>query len=209
MKNMKFVSLVVLSLLVVSSATAQVDTGVLSGFVYDNSEAVIPGAKVTVLNTGTNYQLDLETAATGLYVSPPLPPGTYRITVTQEGFFTAAKDVVLHLSERLAVDFTLQIGAVTESVTVEAVGQVLQTEATTLSTLRTEREVKSLPMNSRNFAGLIRYTPGVVPGVSRPGGWAFPQRGGTRGTASTAPTPMTTTSWWMVSRTTPITRAGG
>ena len=170
MKNMKFVSLVVLSLLVVSSATAQVDTGVLSGFVYDNSEAVIPGAKMTVLNTGTNYQLDLETAATGLYVSPPLPPGTYRITVTQEGFLTAAKDVVLHLSERLAVDFTLQIGAVTESVTVEAVGQVLQTEAATLSTLRTEREVKSLPINSRNFARLIRYTPGVVPGLQQAGG---------------------------------------
>ena len=58
--------------------TAQVDTGVLSGYVYDDSGAVIPGCAVTVRNVGTNYEFDLETNAAGLFVSPPLPPGTYR-----------------------------------------------------------------------------------------------------------------------------------
>ena len=95
-------------ILVACSATliAQVDTGVLSGTVSDGTGAVIPGANAEVLNTGTNYQLTLETNASGLYVSPPLPPGTYRITVASEGFRTAAKEVALNLSERIAVDLS-------------------------------------------------------------------------------------------------------
>ena len=158
--------------------TAQVDTGVLSGYVYDDSGAVIPAAVVTARNTGTSYELDLETNAAGLYVSPPLPPGTYRLTVQQEGFASAAKEVSLYLSERLAVDFTLQIGSITETVTVEAVGEILQTENTTLSTLRTEREVKDLPVNSRHFAELLRFSAGVVPGQSQAGGLALSQSRG-------------------------------
>ncbi len=158
--------------------TAQVDTGVLSGYVYDDSGAVIPASQVMVHNTGANYRLNLETNAAGLYVTPPLRPGTYRVTVQSEGFLTAAKEVVLHLSERLAVDFTLQIGAVTESVTVEEVGETLQTETTTLSTLRTEREVKELPVNSRNFAELLRFSAGVVPGQSQAGGLPLSQSRG-------------------------------
>ena len=160
------------------SLTAQVDTGVLTGYVYDDSGAVIPGTAVVVRNTGTNYEVGLETNATGLYVSPPMPPGTYRLTVQQAGFATALKEVSLHLSERLAVDFTLQVGTVAETVTVEAVGETLQTENTTLSTLRTEREVKELPVNSRNFAELLRFSAGVVPGQSQAGGLPLSQARG-------------------------------
>ena len=162
----------------VDRATSQVDTGVLSGYVFDDSGAVIPAAAVTIRNVGTNYELDLESNAAGLYVSPPLPPGTYRLTIQQEGFAPAAKEVTLYLSERLAVDFTLQIGSVAETVTVEAVGEILQTENTTLSTLRTEREVKELPVNSRNFAELLRFSSGVVPGQSQAGGLPLSQARG-------------------------------
>ncbi|MDE0106579.1 MAG: TonB-dependent receptor [Bryobacterales bacterium] len=170
-----FVTILLASL---GSLTAQVDTGVLTGYVYDDSGAVIPGTAVVVRNTGTNYEVGLETNATGLYVSPPLPPGTYRLTVQQAGFATALKEVSLHLSERLAVDFTLQVGTVAETVTVEAVGETLQTENTTLSTLRTEREVKELPVNSRNFAELLRFSAGVVPGQSQAGGLPLSQARG-------------------------------
>ena len=142
----------------------QVDTGVLSGTIYDNSGAVIPGANVALLNVGTNYSLELTSNQSGLYVSPPLPAGVYRITVTMEGFLPAAREVQLSLAERLAVDLTLELGSVTEQVTVEALGVTLQTEDATLSTLRSEAEVKDLPVNDRNFAELMRYTPGAVPG---------------------------------------------
>jgi outer membrane receptor protein involved in Fe transport len=141
---------------------AQVDTGILSGRVTDNSGLVVPGAKVVVLNTGTNYRLQLATNTDGLYVSPPLPGGQYRIEVSVQGFQTAVKQIGLNISERLAVDFTLRVGPVTETVTVEELGAVLQTETSTLSVFRTEKEFKELPNNSRLFSEIIRYSPGVV-----------------------------------------------
>ena len=141
----------------------QVDTGVLSGHVLDNTGAVVPGAKIHLLNTGTNYTLDLTTNADGLYVSPPLPPGNYRLEVSQSGFQPEAKLLALHLSERLAVDFNLKLGAVTESVTVQALGPVLQTENSTLSVLRSDREVNELPNNGRLFSEILRFSPGAVP----------------------------------------------
>ena len=141
-----------------AALVAQVDTGVLSGTVSDGTGAVVPGANVEILNTGTNYRLTRETNASGLYVSPPLPPGPYRITVSSDGFRTAAKEVALNLSERIAIDFELEVGAVTESIDVEAIGTVLQTETATLSTLRSEQEVKELPNISRNFVDLMRYS---------------------------------------------------
>src|SRR5262249_34917871 len=93
--------------------TAQVDTGVLSGSVYDSSQAPVPKAVVKLLNVGTNYRFEMTTNSAGLYVSPPLPAGTYRIQVSAPGFQTHAKETELHLSERLALDFTLEVGAVT------------------------------------------------------------------------------------------------
>lgn len=155
-------SLLVLILSLGVPLAAQVDRGVLSGTVFDNSGAVIVGAKISVENLATNYTLELETNATGLYVSPPLPPGPYRILVSQEGFIPIAKEVNLNLAERLAIDFTIEVGAVTETVTVQATGAILQTETATLSTLRSEQEVKDLPNISRNFVDLMRYSAGVV-----------------------------------------------
>ena len=106
----RFSTLSLLLLGFAAALIAQVDTGVLSGTIFDNTDALVPGVKVTLTNIGTNYNLELETNAAGLYVSPPLPPGKYRIEVNQEGFQPAAKEIQLNLSERLAVDFTLQLG---------------------------------------------------------------------------------------------------
>jgi hypothetical protein len=141
-----------------------VDTGVIAGIIRDNAGALVPGAAVTISNTGTGYRLKLATNADGLYVSPPLPAGSYRVEVAQSGFRTAAKEFRLSIGERPSVDFVLELGAVTESVVVQAVAPVLQTETTTLSTVRSEEEIQSLPINGRNFAELVRFTPGVVPG---------------------------------------------
>ncbi|MDE0432460.1 MAG: carboxypeptidase-like regulatory domain-containing protein [Bryobacterales bacterium] len=98
----RFTALLFLIFSVATTVVAQVDTGVLSGTVFDNSDAVVPGVKVTLTNIGTNYSLEnysleLETNAAGLYVSPPLQPGTYRIEVRQEGFQPVAKEIQLSL----------------------------------------------------------------------------------------------------------------
>ena len=91
----RFTALLFLIFSVATTVVAQVDTGVLSGTVFDNSDAVVPGVKVNLTNIGTNYSLELETNAAGLYVSPPLQPGTYRIEVRQEGFQPVAKEIQL------------------------------------------------------------------------------------------------------------------
>jgi len=144
--------------------SAQVDTGVLTGVVQDNGGAVVPGARVTVLNTGTGARVELTTNDSGLYVSPPMPAGTYRVEAVHTGFRGVARVVQLNVAERLGVNFSLEVGAVNESVTVQELAPVLQTETTTISTQRSEQEIKSIPVNSRNFAELVRFTPGVVPG---------------------------------------------
>jgi hypothetical protein len=153
----------VLTLLCLSAA-AQVDTGVITGNVQDKQGALVPRARVTITNTGTNARVETMTNAGGLYVSPPLPSGHYRIEVSQTGFRPVASIAPLNVAERIAVNFTLELGTLSESVTVQELAPILQTETTTLGTQRTEHEFKSLPINSRNFAEVIRFTPGVVPG---------------------------------------------
>jgi outer membrane receptor protein involved in Fe transport len=143
---------------------AQVDTGVITGNVQDNQGAMVPGAKVVITNTGTNARLETATNSGGLYVSPPLPSGNYRIEVSMTGFRPVASTAPLSVTERIAVNFKLELGALTESVTVQELAPLLQTETTTLGTQRSEAEFKSIPINSRNFAEVIRFTPGVVPG---------------------------------------------
>ncbi|MBI1354073.1 MAG: hypothetical protein GC160_06985 [Acidobacteria bacterium] len=176
--RIRSLTLAACAILSVSALQAQIDTGVLSGTVSDNTEAVVPGAEVVVLNLGTNYRLELSTNANGLYVSPPLPAGRYQISVALEGFQPAAKQVELNLADRLAVDFTLELGNVTEQVTVQAQGVSLQTERATLSTFRSEREVRELPVNDRNFAELMRYTPGAAPGQAQKSNLALSQQRG-------------------------------
>lgn len=156
----------VLSLAVLTAvlSNAQVDTGVFTGSITDSSGAGVAGTKITVRNSATNSQISISSNADGIYNTPPLPPGTYRIEASQSGFKTVARMVALNVSERLAVNFTMEVGAVSESVTVQGLAPVLQTETTTISTQRSEQEIKSIPINSRNFAELVRFTPGVVPG---------------------------------------------
>ncbi|MBL8175557.1 MAG: carboxypeptidase regulatory-like domain-containing protein [Bryobacterales bacterium] len=109
--------LITMAAVVAASLLAQVDTGVLSGHVYDNTGAVVPDAQVKLKNLANNYSLVLTTNTAGLYVSPALPTGPYRIDVAHAGFQPQARQLTLNLSERLAVDFSLSVGAVNESVT--------------------------------------------------------------------------------------------
>ena len=111
----------------------------------------MPSAAVTVSNTGTGYQIRLATNGDGLYVSPPLPAGLYRVEVGLAGFRSAAKEFRLSIGEHPAVDFVLELGAVNESVVVQAVAPVLQTETTTLSTVRSEEEIKTLQRTERQI----------------------------------------------------------
>src|SRR5688572_2670499 len=92
---------------------AQVDSGAITGIVRDSSGAILPGARVVVANSATNQTVELETNAQGIYVSPPLRPGDYVITLSAQGFEKSAKRIQLDVSQRAAVDFDLKVGAMT------------------------------------------------------------------------------------------------
>jgi hypothetical protein len=104
-----------------SIAAAQDTRGTISGTVTDAQQAVIEGAGVTVMNTGTNTSTRLVTNSTGYYEAPLLLPGEYSITVEMAGFKrTVRSGVTLNIGERLQVDVPLEVGGTTESVTVTA-----------------------------------------------------------------------------------------
>ncbi len=148
----------------------QVDTGTLTGVIRDGSGAAVAKAKVSIINVGTAQRLDLAADVAGLYVSPPLRPGEYTIEVEAAGFEKAAKRVRLDVAQRVPVDFDLRIGALAQEVRVQDVVALLQTETSTLSNLRSEKTIKELPLNGRNFAQLIGLTAGVMPAQTQQSG---------------------------------------
>lgn len=141
----------------------QVDAGTVTGTVHDSTGAVIPGATVIIESVGTGLMIETGTGAQGIYVSPPMRPGEFTVEVRSEGFEPSAKRFQLEVNQRAVVDFELTVGAVTEVVEVLDVAPLLQTESATLSNLRTEKAIKDLPLNGRNWAQLILLSTGTQP----------------------------------------------
>jgi len=140
-----------------------VETGTITGIVHDKSGAVIASAQVTISNAATGLANNSVTDSEGLYVSPPLPPGDYSVEVEAAGFSKLQEHVRLEVGQRVAADGILSVGEANQTVTVEATAQLLESETSTVSNLRTEEAVKDLPLNGRNFAELLGLGAGVVP----------------------------------------------
>ena len=141
-----------------------VETGTITGVVRDNSGAVIPKAQVTIRNKATGLANATATDSDGIYVSPPLDPGDYTVEFAAPGFGKVEEHVRLEVGQRAAADAVLTVGSAgTLTVTVEATNQLLESETSTVSNLRTEEAVKDLPLNGRNFAELVGLGAGVVP----------------------------------------------
>src|SRR5579863_7860058 len=140
-----------------------VETGNITGVVLDNSGAVVVRAQVNLRNAATGLTSGTATDSQGLYVSPPLTPGDYVVEFQASGFGTVQQHLRLEVGQRAAVDAALMVGQNSQTVTVEATNQLLETETSTVSNLRTEEAVKDLPLNGRNFAELVGLGAGVVP----------------------------------------------
>jgi len=162
------ISQVAVFLLILAAATAlaQVETSTsISGLVRDSSGALVPGATVTIKNQATGAERTAKTNSAGFYVFPSVAPGTYDITVTMEGFKRAeVKDRVAQVTAPAQVDVVLEVGQVTEAVTVSAAGAELisTTTAEVAGTIR-EELVANLPLMGRNFFDLAALAPGVSP----------------------------------------------
>lgn len=159
----EIIFLLVLSLLCIAPAIAQSPNGSINGIVLDPSGAAIVGAEIIVVNDATGVQYPTRTNGEGIYVVPNLPPGPYRVQVSNRGFKTIIKpDIVIHVQDALAINFTLPIGAASEIVTVQGGAPLINTESAAVSTVIDSNSVERLPLNGRSFNTLLQLTPGVV-----------------------------------------------
>src|SRR5215831_7914152 len=146
-------------------APAQVrDTASLFGTVSDPASAVVASAKVSVTNVSTGLSRSAVTDASGGFVFPLLPVGAYNLRVEQPGFHKyERRNILLQANENIRVDVTLEIGNITESVTVDALTAQVDTRAATLNHTVDSKRVVELPLNGRNPADLVLLAPGVTP----------------------------------------------
>lgn len=150
-------------LLLALSAAGQSPNGNINGLVLDPVNHVIVGAEVIAVNDLTRVQFTTKTNNEGVYVLPNLPPGPYRLQVSKVGFKTIIRpDIVLNVQDALSINFTLPVGAVLETVTVQGGAPLVNTESASVSTVIDRRFVENLPLNGRSFNTLLQLTPGVV-----------------------------------------------
>lgn len=159
----RFCFLVLCWMLIGVLTFAQMETATVSGTVMDHSGAVVADAQVQVTNSDTNVVTATTTNKSGVYVVPSLKPGRYRIAVTKVGFKqVVVTDVTLNVQDAVSRNFNLEVGAISESITVTADQQNVNTQDATVSTVVDRQFAENLPMNGRSFQSLIELTPGVV-----------------------------------------------
>jgi hypothetical protein len=142
---------------------AQSPNGTINGRVLDPSNKVIGGADILVINDATGLKYSGKTNDDGIYVVPNLPPGAYRLQVSKLGFKTLIKpDIVLNIQDALSINFTLPVGAVFETVTVEGGASMINTTDASVSTVIDQTYVENMPLNGRSFQDLILLTPGTT-----------------------------------------------
>jgi hypothetical protein len=138
-------------------------TQTLSGTVVDVSGAVIPGADVAAKHGGTGVVSNAVSNSEGLFSIPSLPGGTYTVSVTLQGFKTAViQNVVLTAAAGANVKATMEVGGVTEQVTVSSASEIVQTQSSTVSTTINTNQISKLPLTSRSAMDFVNFLPGVT-----------------------------------------------
>ena len=156
-------SVLLVLVLTPSSLFAQSFTGTIIGSVKDASGGVIPHATVTITNQQTDRQESVTTDMEGRFTSLPLPPGAYRVEAELQGFRRAARTgITVQVNATIVVDFSLEVGNLTDEVEVRADTTLLETNTGTVGKLVDNRRILELPLNTRNVYSLIFLTPGVA-----------------------------------------------
>jgi Carboxypeptidase regulatory-like domain/TonB dependent receptor len=146
-----------------SQAHAQSESGIIYGSVSDATGAVVANATLRLVDIDRGTQGQVATGDTGFYAFATVRPGRYRIEVEKSGFKLARlTEIIVNVLENLQQNFILDVGPVSESVTVEANSINVNTTDATASTLIDHRFIENLPLNGRSFGSLVDLTPGVV-----------------------------------------------
>jgi hypothetical protein len=146
---------------------AQASDATVTGEVSDQSGKLVPSVTVVFTNINTGVPYTTHTNGDGTYILPALQPGIYRANVTRDGFKSIVKpDIELHVQDQVSINFVLQLGSVTETITVEGGAPIVNTESAAVSTVVDRQFVENMPLNGRSFQSLIALVPGVllVPG---------------------------------------------
>lgn len=152
-------------LLAVTTAGAQTraTSADLTGIVYDQSKAVLPGVTVTITNVDTGLARTVVTEGDGRFAAPALPPGTYTVRAELTGFTPQLQQgIQLALGAAVDLTVTLAVAAAQEQITVTAESPIVDTQKTAVSTVVSQQQIESLPINGRNFISFSIITPGVT-----------------------------------------------
>jgi hypothetical protein len=171
--------LLLLSIGLLVGVHAQSSTaGNITGTVRDPQGAAVAKAEITFTEEKTGATRTVSTNDDGFFNVPSLIPGMYTITTSPAGFKkTIIPNVELHVNENKTVNIDLQVGQVTETVTITSDTQTVETRSGEVSSLITEKQVTELPLNGRNYAQLALMVPGVSPVTQSGAGGAFATRG--------------------------------
>ncbi len=137
-------------------------TGALKGTVTDPSGSVVPGVTMKVTSNETGQTRTAITQSNGTYLVPLLPLGEYRLETSAKGFKTVTfQNIPIHVTETALLDVHLQVGAITETVTVNDVPELVQTNSSALGSVTDQRMVETLPLVTRNYTQILGLSPGV------------------------------------------------
>jgi hypothetical protein len=163
MKDLRIAAVACLVVLGATSAHAQFDSATVSGAIQDSSGAVLPGVSVTLVSVGTGQQRQTVTNDGGLYTFPNVPVGEYRVNASLQGFKPVAKTGVrVSAGVNIRVDVELEVGAVSENITVTAAVSNVDT-ASLARTVRAE-QIAETPLSGRRASQVAQLTPGAVGG---------------------------------------------
>src|SRR5687767_6505173 len=152
--------------------------GNITGTVRDQQGAAVPNVEITIVEEKTGATRTAKTNDDGFYSAPGLPAGIYTISAAPTGFKkTVATGQQLHVSENLTINLDLQVGQVTEIVTVTSEAAPVELRSGEVSSLISEKQVTELPLNGRNYAQLALMVPGVSPVTQAGAGGSFATRG--------------------------------
>jgi len=168
MRKSQFMRLGLLAAMVILITTTSVSaqsglTATILGVVADETGAVLPGVEVSVSNTETGAVRNTISNDIGLYRVPNLNPGSYEVRAELAGFRAfVGTGINAAVGQEITVDVTLQVGAVTEEITVTGAGQLVNTTSGTMQALVDEVKVRELPLNGRDYLALATLQPGII-----------------------------------------------
>jgi hypothetical protein len=167
--------LILIALGICTVVNAQVTTvGTISGNVRDPQGAAVPNAEVNIQQLGTGFSRNVTANDEGYFIASSLPVGKYTVSTSPQGFKkTVATEIDLHVGESRVVNLDLQVGQVSETVTVTSDAAPVEIRNGDVSSLITEKQITELPLNGRNYSQLALMVPGVSPVTQAGAGGAF------------------------------------